>query len=72
MDFAVPDRIQSATLTLTMGNVWTWSKESFWGTYAFENFGNMGVTQEGQSTPVNDNERVPPPTTLRASFRVTF
>jgi TonB-dependent starch-binding outer membrane protein SusC len=72
MNVLFPDRIQNATLTVTLGNGWTWSKESPWGTYAFENFGNAGVTNEAQSLGINGNERIPPPTTLRASMRVTF
>jgi outer membrane receptor protein involved in Fe transport len=72
MNLLFPERIQNATLTLTLGNFWTWSEESPWGTYAFENFGNAGVNQESASLGISGNERIPPPTTLRASLRVTF
>jgi hypothetical protein len=72
LDFAFPDRVQNATLTMTLGNFWTWSTESLWGTYAFENFGNAGVNNEGQSLGISGNERIPPPTTLRAALRMTF
>ena len=70
--FAFPDRYENANLTLSMGNVWTWSRESPWGTYAFENFGNAGVNTETASLGISGNERIPAPTTLRASLRVTF
>jgi hypothetical protein len=72
LDFAFPDKVQSTVLTVTMGNVWTWSKESPWGTYGFENFGNGGVTQEAASLGISSNERIPPPTTLRVALRLTF
>ena len=32
MDFAFPERFQSAVLTLSLNNFYTWSAESFWGT----------------------------------------
>ena len=54
MDFAFPDRVQNATLTLVMGEVLRLN-ESLWNNY-----------------PYDQDERVPPPTTLRASMRVTF
>lgn len=72
MDFAFPDRVQNATLTLSMNNVYTWSRESPWGTYGFENFGNAGLTSEAASVGISSNERIPAPTTLRAAFRFTF
>jgi hypothetical protein len=54
MDFAFPDRVQNATLTLVMGEVLRLNK-SLWNNY-----------------PYNVDERVPPPTSLRVSMRVTF
>jgi outer membrane receptor protein involved in Fe transport len=70
MDFLFPDRIQNSTLTLTMGNVYTWSRESPFGTYGIETFTNGGITNE--QTGFTGNERIPAPTTLRAALRVTF
>jgi TonB-linked SusC/RagA family outer membrane protein len=72
VDFAFPDRIQNAQLTLVMGNVYTWSRESLFGTYGIETFGNAGINSEGASTGFATNERIPPTTTLRAALRVTF
>jgi hypothetical protein len=72
MDFAFPDRVQNATLTLTLGNLYTWSREGLFGTYGFENFGNAGVSSETASLGISNNERIPAPTTLRAALRVTF
>ena len=70
MDFAFPDRIQNATLTLALNNFWTWSRESPFGTFAIENFTNDGGTEE--QSGISANERIPAPTTFRASLRVTF
>lgn len=73
MDFAFPDRITSSALTLSLNNFYTWSKESWWGTYGFENFGNDGIAASGLgATGISGNERLPAPTTMRASLRVTF
>jgi outer membrane receptor protein involved in Fe transport len=54
MDFAFPDQVQNATLTLVMGELLRLN-QSLWNNY-----------------PYGVDERVPPPTTLRASMRVTF
>ena len=71
--FAFPERVQTSTLTLSLDNFYTWSKESFWGTYGFENFGNAGIAANGLgATGIDGNERLPAPTSLRASLRVTF
>jgi hypothetical protein len=72
VDFAFPQRVQDATLTITMNNVWTWSRESLFGTYGFENFGNAGITDDDASVGISSNERIPAPTTLRAALRITF
>jgi TonB-dependent starch-binding outer membrane protein SusC len=72
MDFAFPQRIQNSTLTLAFGNLYTWSRESLFGTYGIETFGNLGINSEGASTGFATNERIPPTTTFRASLRVTF
>jgi TonB-dependent SusC/RagA subfamily outer membrane receptor len=73
MDFVFPDSIQSSTLTLSLNNFYTWSKDSWWGTYGFENFGNEGIGGTGLgATGISGNERIPAPTTLNASLRVTF
>lgn len=72
VDFAFPDRIQNSTLTLALGNLYTWSRESLFGTYGIETFGNTGINSEAASTGFATNERIPPTTTFRASLRVTF
>ena len=59
MDFAFPDRVQSATLTLVWGNV-LWANQSQWGRYP----------RTGSVSEVG--ERVPTQSTLNASLRVTF
>ena len=73
VDFAFPDRVTGSTLTLSLNNFYTWSKGSFWGTYGFENFGNSGIAATGLGeTGISGNERLPAPTSLTASLRVTF
>jgi TonB-linked SusC/RagA family outer membrane protein len=73
MDFAFPDRIQTSTLTISMNNFYTWAKQSWFGAYGFENFGNDGIAASGLgATGISTNERIPAPATLRASLRVTF
>jgi outer membrane receptor protein involved in Fe transport len=56
VDFAFPDQVRNAMLTVVLGNAYTWS-HSPWGTYGIE---------------AGSGERVPPSTTLRASLRLTF
>jgi len=70
-DFAFPDRIQNAMLTVSLNNFYTWTRESPFGTWALENFGNDGL---GGTEPsgISSNERIPAPTTLRMSLRLTF
>jgi outer membrane receptor protein involved in Fe transport len=70
MDFAFPDRVQNSTLTLTLGNAYTWTREAIFGSYGIENFSNSGITTE--QTGFTGNERIPAPTTFRAALRVTF
>jgi len=70
VDFAFPDRFQNALLTIALDNVYTWSKESLFGTFGIENFSNAGIAID--QTGISSNERIPAPTTLRASLRVTF
>jgi len=53
MDFAFPDRVQNASLTLVLGNAYTFNRG------LFGNYRSAG-------------ERIPEPTTFRASLRVTF
>src|SRR5687768_5797189 len=72
VDFAFPDRIQNSTLTLSLGNLYTWTRESLFGTYGIETFGNGGINSETASVGIATNERIPPTTTFRASLRVTF
>jgi hypothetical protein len=54
MDFAFPDRVQSATLTLVWDNFFEVDRGSLYGNYR------------------SGAERMPEPTTIRASLRVTF
>jgi outer membrane receptor protein involved in Fe transport len=70
VDFAFPDRIQNATLTLALDNLYTWSRESLFGTFGIENFSNAGIAID--QTGISSNERIPAPTSFRASLRVTF
>jgi hypothetical protein len=57
MDFLFPDRIQSSTLTLVMGNPMVWNRGiggQLWGNYR------------------SNGERIPEATTFRAGLRVVF
>jgi outer membrane receptor protein involved in Fe transport len=70
MDFAFPDRVQNAVLTMTLGNIYTWKKDALFGTYGIESSGNDGANDRGNG--FSSNERTPPPASFRASLRVTF
>jgi outer membrane receptor protein involved in Fe transport len=70
VDFIFPDRFTNSTLTLTLGNFYTWKADSVWGTYGVESSNNDGANDRGNG--LGGNERTPPPTTFRASLRVTF
>jgi TonB-dependent starch-binding outer membrane protein SusC len=67
MDFAFPDRVSNATLTLALNNAWSWFREVPW--YDVEVFGNDGAGDDGIG---GSTERVPPPATFRMALRVTF
>jgi hypothetical protein len=59
MDFAFPDQVQNASLTLVWGNV-LWHNQNMWGRYP----------RTGSVSAVG--ERVPTQSTLNASLRITF
>ncbi len=67
MDFAFPDRVNNATLTLALNNFWDWYKEIPW--YDPESPGNGPVNDDGIG---NQTERVPAPAIFRISLRVNF
>lgn len=67
MDFAFPDRISNATLTISLNNALTWYREVPW--YELEIQGNDAAVDDGIG---NATERIPAPTTFRMSLRVTF
>ena len=67
VDFAFPDRISGAMLTLALNNAFDWYREIPW--YDTEIFGNDGATSDAIG---NATERLPGPATFRISLRVTF
>ena len=67
VDFAFPDRVSNATLTLALNNAWDWFREIPW--YDPEILGNAAANDDGIG---NATERVPAPATFRISLRVTF
>jgi TonB-dependent starch-binding outer membrane protein SusC len=66
MDFAFPDRVSGASLTLALNNSYLWMREMPF--MDPEMLGNEGVNSESTGF----TERVPSPITLRVSLRVTF
>lgn len=67
VDFAFPDRVSNATLTLSLNNAYSWYRELPW--YDFEVLSNAGVADDG---PGNPSERTPGPATFRMALRVNF
>ena len=67
VDFAFPDRVSNATLTLSMTNSFDWFREIPW--YDPEILSNGAATDDGIGNPT---ERVPSPASFRISLRVTF
>ena len=67
VDFAFPDRVSNATLTLALNNFWDWYREIPW--YDVESPGNNAVNDDGIGS---QTERVPAPALFRLSLRVTF
>jgi hypothetical protein len=67
VDFAFPDRISGATLTVTMANFYMWTRELPW--YDPEILSNAGANSDGFG---NGSERIPAPATLRLGLRATF
>ena len=70
VDFAFPDRVSGATLTLALNNAWAWYKEIPW--YDTEIAGNGSTTSGLDESLGNATERMPAPATFRISLRVTF
>ena len=67
VDFAFPDRVSNATLTIALNNSWLWRREAPW--YDPEILGNRAARDDGWT---GSTERTPSPATLRLSMRVTF
>lgn len=67
VDFAFPDRVSNAILTLALNNAWDWHREIPW--YDTEILGNAAANDDGIGNP---SERIPAPATFRISLRVTF
>jgi hypothetical protein len=67
VDFAFPESVSNASLTLTLNNAWDWYREIPW--YDIEILGNTAATSESVAS---STERTPAPATLRLSLRVSF
>jgi TonB-dependent starch-binding outer membrane protein SusC len=66
VEFAFPDRVTGATLTLALNNSFLWMKDIPW--MDPEMLGNQGANSGG----LGFTERVPTPISFRAALRVTF
>jgi TonB-linked SusC/RagA family outer membrane protein len=69
VDFAFPDRVSNAVLTLTLLNSFDWYREIPWYDVELSSDAGSGPAGEGFA---NASERTPAPATLRLSLRVTF
>jgi hypothetical protein len=67
VDFAFPERVSNATLTMSLNNFWDWYTEIPW--YDPESPGNAAVNDDGRGS---QTERVPAPAMFRLALRVTF
>jgi TonB-linked SusC/RagA family outer membrane protein len=66
VDFAFPDRVSNATLTVALNNAFDWYREIPW--YDAEILGGEGANGDFGAASL----RTPAPATLRVSLRVTF
>ncbi len=69
VDFAFPERISNATLTMTLLNSYEWFREIPW--YDVEISPDTGSGPAGEGF-ANASERTPAPATFRIALRVTF
>jgi TonB-linked SusC/RagA family outer membrane protein len=67
VDFAFPETISNATLTLTLANAFDWHREIPW--WDTEMGSDSGARTEAVAS---QTERTPAPATLRLALRVTF
>jgi TonB-dependent starch-binding outer membrane protein SusC len=67
VDFAFPDAVSNANLTVTLSNVYHWYREIPWSDVELSS--DTGPSNEGIA---NASERTPAPAILRFSLRVTF
>jgi hypothetical protein len=72
LGFALPDRISSAVLTVSLNNSWTWKH----GDTAIRD-PDMGAPAQGDSDPVSVTDipstvAIPTPITASASLRIQF
>jgi TonB-dependent starch-binding outer membrane protein SusC len=64
--FVFPSAVEEATLTVTLGNAWTWHRDVPW--WDLEVLSNEGANDDG----LGSSERVPASTTLTFGVRVRF
>lgn len=69
VDFAFPESVSGAMLTLTLANAFDWYREIPW--YDLELNSDAGSGADGEGIG-NASERTPAPATFRISLRVTF
>lgn len=69
VDFAFPERVSNAMLTLTLANAFDWYREIPWYDLELNSDSGSGAAGEGIG---NAAERTPSPATFRISLRVTF
>ena len=69
VNFAFPDQVSNASLTVQLSNAYEWYREVPW--YDVELTSDAGAGVEGEGF-ANAAERTPAPATLRFSLRVTF
>jgi hypothetical protein len=69
VNFAFPDRVSNASLTMTLANAYDWYREIPWHDVEITSDNGAGQSGEGFA---NASERTPAPATLRISLRVTF
>ena len=69
MDFAFPETVSNAALTVTLANAWDWYREVPW--YDVEMTSDSGAGRAGEGF-ANASERTPAPAILRFNLRVSF
>jgi TonB-dependent SusC/RagA subfamily outer membrane receptor len=72
LTWAFPERVNNATLTLSLNNIWLWTKLPWWDPEMLPQGSAFSAGANAGGYGGDQDEKIPAPHTFRAGIRVTF